>query len=217
MIATKTTQIIFVFSGIVIAASIVVMIGWLLDLAVLKSIIPGFVTMKFSTALSFFFSGWILFFAVHLQHEPRGFAQVFLPIVTMVNLMIMSILLISIIFGLRSGLESLFVRETTEAVFTLRPGLPSIGTVVNFILIGLVGLFAMSQANTLQNSYYIFSGCVVLLVAAIALIGYATSQPVLFYHIENISSGMAIHTAVLFGMLGSCLLLLNASSQQKSS
>lgn len=41
-------------AAIVMAAGILVLSGWFLDIAALKSILPGWVTMKFATALCFF-------------------------------------------------------------------------------------------------------------------------------------------------------------------
>jgi hypothetical protein len=54
---TTYCKIAKIFAGIIFLAGIIVVIGWLLDIEVLKSILPYWVTMKFTTAISFILSG----------------------------------------------------------------------------------------------------------------------------------------------------------------
>jgi ABC-type multidrug transport system permease subunit len=63
---------------IVLVVSIIVMLGWFLDISVLKSILPGWVSMKFITALSFFFSAILL---AILSKEKKGELEEFLILV----------------------------------------------------------------------------------------------------------------------------------------
>ena len=57
----------------------VVMVGWILDIDALKSILPTWVTMKFSTALSFTLSGITLYFMSH-GHPRAGDAPPEAPV-----------------------------------------------------------------------------------------------------------------------------------------
>jgi len=101
---------------IVSAVGIMVMMGWMLDIDILKSIMPEFVTMKFSTALSFLLSGITLYFIVRSLEGDSGIAQVVLPITTLIILLLMATLLISVLVGVRTGIEDLFVRDGDVAL-----------------------------------------------------------------------------------------------------
>ena len=88
---------------IVIVGSIVVMFGWFANIDVLKSLVPGLVTMKFTTALSFFFSGLIAY-SIYRSHSYQDFtSQVVLPVATLVVMVLMATLLVSTFLG--SALE----------------------------------------------------------------------------------------------------------------
>ena len=51
-------------SLVVIIASIMVIIGWIFDISILKSISPTWVSMKFDTAITFLLSGITLYFII---------------------------------------------------------------------------------------------------------------------------------------------------------
>ncbi|MFA6378419.1 MAG: hypothetical protein WCX16_01375, partial [Candidatus Omnitrophota bacterium] len=71
--------------GIFISLSgIAVMVGWFLDIGMLKSILPFWVTMKFSAAVSFLFSGVILYYITRYHRQDRCVALMILPISSMV-------------------------------------------------------------------------------------------------------------------------------------
>jgi len=192
---------------VVVCAGLLVMAGWVLDIGILKSILPGWVTMKFSTALSFVLSGITLFFLARIVHGENTWAQVILPITTLSILLLMATLLASTFLGMRSGVEDLFVQETGEAVKSVTPGRPSIGTMISFILMGLAGVLAMLIEDTLDRWLFVI-GCLIALTGGLALCGYILDLPLLYYTLEGISTAMALHTALLFCMLGTGLIML---------
>ena len=49
-----------VIGGFIILISCLVMIGWFYDISVLKSVIPGLISMKFNTAICFLLIGLCL-------------------------------------------------------------------------------------------------------------------------------------------------------------
>ncbi|MEK6929988.1 MAG: hypothetical protein AABZ42_04895, partial [Thermoproteota archaeon] len=51
-----------IISYVTICIGLIVCIGWIFDISFLKSIIPDAVTMKFSTSISFIFSGITIYF-----------------------------------------------------------------------------------------------------------------------------------------------------------
>ena len=65
---------------------------------------------------------------------------------------------------------------------------------------------------------FVCLGGIIVLIAGVALLGYFTDHPFLYYVIENISEGMALHTAILFVLLGLGLSFMGLSqaSQRKN-
>ena len=196
-----------ILAVIVLITSIAVMTGWVLDIAALKSILPQWVTMKFSTALSFFFGGVILYSLDKSFRDEAGFSEVLLPISSLIILLLMISLLASVLFGISTGIEDLFVKEAQGAVATAAPGQPSIGTMFSFILIALTGITVMTKSPRIYL-YTSISGWLVVTMGALALLGYMLGIPVLYYAIEGMSSAMAVHTAILFLLIGIGLVLL---------
>lgn len=203
----KKNKILQLLAIIVTLSGLVVMVGWIFDISILKSILPGWVTMKFSTALCFFLSGITLYFIAESQEKGLGVAQVVLSITTLCILLLMATLLISVFIGVRTGVEHLFVIEAEGAVKTTTPGRPSVGTMINFILIATAGIFTMLNMAKLKIKLLIVGG-IVTVVGMVALIGYMLNKPVLYYMVEGFSAAMALHTAVLFITSGIVLILL---------
>lgn len=178
-----------------------VLFGWFFDVAILKSVIPGFVTMKFSTALSFLFSGIILTIASKSSKTQHLWFDIALPSVILIMALLMGTALLSSLFGFSSGIEKLFIQERPDAALTVVPGHPSIGTMVAFIFVIVMGVIAFSESRRAMRGY-LYLGSFVAFLGGVALVGYGISQPVLFYSVSGISTAMAIHTAILFICLG---------------
>lgn len=197
--------------GIVVSVvGIAVMAGWILDIGILKSILPFWVTMKFTTAFSFFISGITLYFIVDLVENESEISKVILPITLLIILLLMATLLISTFLGIRTRIEDLFVREAGISVMTVTPGRPSVGTMINFISIAIAGFFAMFYLKKSKPKLKIIGG-IICIVGSMAIIGYVINLPFLYYAIEGASTAMAFHTAILFILVGMGLLLLPGS------
>ena len=103
-----------------------------------------------------------------------------------------------------SPVAKLFVSEDT-GVHSLKKGLPSLGTMINFLLIGTSGLFFTVNLKSISKLLRI-TGLIVTIIGAIGIIGYLISQPVMYYEVESISGAMAFHTAILFALSGVAIL-----------
>ena len=186
---------------VTLVVSMLVMFGWYAEIEILKTIIPGAVTMKFNTAFAFLFSGLILLFALRREKYNSDWALIILPSASMVILIFMGTTLMSVMFGFVSGIESLFVRESANAVLTTMPGRPSIGTMLAFILVASAGIVSIDVGRYKYIPYWIV-GVLIIALAALALLGYLLQVPEMYYAITGISTAMAIHTAALFLLLG---------------
>lgn len=184
--------------GLVIAlAAMVVIVGWYLNITALKSILPYWVSMKFSTALAFLLSGIELCFIARLQRKIRNAALIVLPIASMIIMLFMVSLLAATFIGTSVGVEEFFVKDSMLAVLSIIPGRPSVATMINFILIALAGVLASFRFSVF-NQALIAIGLIVGLIGITAVFGYIFNQPLLYFFLPGKSSAMAIHTAILF-------------------
>ena len=201
MVAEKKRTIAKGLSLVVIIAGITVIIGWIFDIAVLKSISPAWVSMKFDTAIAFVLSGITLFFVVRAVEGEFDRAQVALSITSLMLILLMGTLFFSAVLKVHTGAEELFVKETKVSPMSAAPGRPSIPTMFNFLLIASAGILTTLNPGNLRSKLKIF-GIIIGLVGALAVFGYIINVPGLFYYIEGVNAAIACHTAALFMVLG---------------
>jgi len=190
----KTAQLL---SVIVMVTGILVMFGWFLNIDILKSILPQWVTMKFTTAICFFLSGITLFYIITSLMGNPELARLILPVPCLIIALFMVSLLMSSFFGVQTGIENLFVREEPQAIQTVVPGRPSVGTMVAFIAVVISGFCALLNSPNLGKQLTIL-GWIIGITSASAIVGYIINIPLFYYTIEGFSTAMAVHTAILF-------------------
>lgn len=182
-----------ILGGVVTVVGCVVLAGWTLDIDVLKSVLPGFVTMKGSTAISFVLTGFTMLcfmFAV----KKRTWAQVVVVVTCLWKLALMT----NVLYGFAGGQP---LEDLDDAVLSVAPGIPSLGTVTCFILSALVGLYVVWRTSQLFFLTKI-SGLAIASLGLVALVGYTLETPVMYYYSSGTSTAMAIHTAMLFVVIG---------------
>jgi hypothetical protein len=206
MCLEKKRKIARILSLVVMVVGLCVVVGWVLDIGFLKSIRPTWVSMKFTTAIAFVLSGISLYFIVRAVEGDFDKAQVVLSITSLIIILLMGILFSSAVLNVHTGIEDLFVKELPNTVKTVFPGLPSIPTMFNFILMGIAGIVILLNPDNVRIKLKVI-GVAVAAIGALAIVGYCIDIPVLYYYIEGISSAIACHTAVLFVLLGTGLLL----------
>ena len=178
----------------IIIIGLVVISGWILDIDSLKSLSPTWVTMKFSTAASFLMSGIVILLMNEYRNNNSEVSRVLLFAPLIIIMFFMGTSLVSLFSDTNSGVNSLFVKDDVSAIYTLKPGLPSLGTAISFIAIN-VGGFTALLVHQRRKKYAQISGAIVLIFGIVALIGYATDIPEMYYQISEISGAMAVHTA----------------------
>lgn len=196
-----------ILCGLVSGLGMLVMLGWFLDIPALKSVSPDWVTMKFATAFSFVLSGAMIYCVGRIARGDRAWAQVLLPGLVLMILLLMVSLLTAAALHVDVGMAELFVRESAGAVQTVQPGRPSTVTMICFTLIAAVGLVAMFVPAGKPRLWKI-TGAALCLSGAAALLGYALGEPALYYYWKNLSTAMAMHTALLFMLVGAALWLM---------
>jgi hypothetical protein len=190
----------------VAAAGIAVTAGWIFDVSVLKSLAPGWVSMKFSTAIAFVLSGATLFYLAVARERGAERAQVALSILSLTLALLMGLLFFSAVFGVPTGIENIFIRDTGDRQSVV-PGRPSLPTMVCFLLVALSAIIALFNPARLLPILRII-GLTIGATGATAAIGYTVNVPLLYYYIGGANSAMALHTALLFVLLGTGLICL---------
>jgi hypothetical protein len=207
MIPEKKRKTAKVLSLIVIIVAIMVIIGWIFDIGVLKSISPAWVTMKLTTAIAFLLSGITLYFIVKAIEGEFDKAQVALSITSLIIILLMGTLFFSALLKIHTGVDDLFIKESAAAVKSVAPGRPSVPTMLNFILMASAGILTILKPGNVRSKLRLI-GLTVGIIGAVAVAGYIMNAPLLYYFIEGINSAMAFHTAILFVLLGIGLLCL---------
>jgi len=181
--------------------------AWVYGIEALTSFSASFVTMRFSTAVSFVMGGITLYFMAEAARGELSKAQVVLPATCLVMLLFMATQLASALFHVQTGVERLFIKESPGAVMSVTPGMPSVVTMLDFIILSAIGIAFLFRQNWISHMT-IAAGAFISFTGAFALLGYAVQAPLLYFVIPGISGGMAVPTAVLFILTGAVLLLI---------
>jgi PAS domain S-box-containing protein len=191
---TLTTKLnVVAITGLIsLITGFLVVFGWLFHVSILQTVIPGFVSMKFNTAVAFILLGSAMLikqFPIKKTHQITSFVLCAL---------IVSISLISVlqtVLHFDAGIDQLVVTDsTTISHHVLYPGRMSPITAACFVLTGCA-FFGFTTRSTLAPiiSQYLLN--FVTAVSAVALIGYLYGLSE-FYSLSNTGS-IAIHTALL--------------------
>ncbi|MGQ4646837.1 PAS domain S-box protein [Lyngbya aestuarii] len=195
-------------SLVVVISSCLVFVGWALDFELLKSILPGQVTMKPNTALGMLLSGAALWlWHQHLKLHNEKFAKSVVLIIYCLSSFVVFLGLLTLIqysFNLDFGIDQLLFKESPDAVDALAEGRMAPNTALNFVFIGsALVLFTRKIDRPAQ-----FFSLVTFFVALLALTGhlYAVTQ---FYSVGSVT-GMAINTASDFLLVSLGILFAGA-------
>lgn len=121
-----------VAGGVTAAAGITVLLGWLLGLDILKSIVPGLLTMKTNTALAFVLLGIGLLLSARAT-TPREQRLAMVPVAAVVVLA--TLVGSQYVIGQDLGIDQWLFREPPGQVGTIDPNRMSPMTVIGFLLV----------------------------------------------------------------------------------
>jgi PAS domain S-box-containing protein len=183
-------------SLVVIIVGLLVIGGWALNLPLLKSVFPGFATMKANTAISFVLTGTALWLVNDetARREKIWIARSCAAFVTILGILT----LWEYIFAQNLGIDQLIFRDT-ETLEAAHPGRISFTTAIDFVLIG-VALYILSIPHWKEERISQFLALAAVTIAFLALIGYLYGVESLYQVGSN--SSMALHSAVSFVLLG---------------
>ncbi len=120
------------------ALGALVLLGWLLDVAVLKSVVPGLATMKVNTALGFVLAGAALWLQGPESPTPRARlgAQVCAGLVALLGVLTLA----EYGSGWDLGIDRLLFQDVAGGPLPFAAGRMSPATALSFSLPGVAGL-----------------------------------------------------------------------------
>ena len=189
-------------SIVVIAIGCTVILGWIFDLQLLKSILPGLPSMKFNTATCFILGGFSLLF----QHQWRAelttikHQKIYNYLTFSASFLIVLISLITLVqysFNLDLGIDQLLFKHSSTLTSAAAPGRMAPNTVASFLLLG-TALLLLSVKRPKYLRIQILS-CCAFLIAFLGLIGYIYGTA--FFYKMGAPTGMALHTSAAFVLL----------------
>lgn len=196
------------FASVIICIIIVclgfsVILGWLLDIALLKSVVSDRVTMKFSTALGLILAGISLLLWHQQQSQKNLWISTGLYLLPSIAIAFSFITLIEYGFNLDLGTSWLSVSDSADAIDAIVQGRMSPSTALSFLLLNAAILL-------LVQKYYLTAQLLtigIIAIAIISLIGHIYDLDLLYS--AGSATGMAIHTGVGFillalAFLGTC-------------
>ena len=179
-----------VISSITILVGLVVLVvGWQMGFEQLTNVCCDYVSMKGATAIAFILSGLIGFCVI-----DKGKHQFELALITLALTLQVAGMMISQVSAFDYATN--FIAVSDESKYTIEAHLPSLGTMAGFSLISLIALGHLLH----KKSYY--APVAVSGIGVVSLLGYVLCEPWLYFYIPGVSTGMALHTAICFILMG---------------
>jgi signal transduction histidine kinase/CheY-like chemotaxis protein len=195
------------FCGVfALAVALSVMVGWQFDVAILKSVIPGYISMKVNTAIGLFFFGLVQLELCYFNLQSRRLKMVVAltcGIATATGVFTLS----EYIFDRSFGIDEILFTDFEGIGKLYPPGRLAPVTALSFMLIGVaiyLGFFGKTKQSRLAQSLFF----IVALISFQAIISYLLGVQTTFGLAAH--SRIAIHTAVSLIILCAGFLSLSA-------
>ncbi|BAU56198.1 sensor histidine kinase [Mucilaginibacter gotjawali] len=201
----RKRSVLFASTGFfVISLGIAALIGWLLNVGVLKSVFSAYVTMKFNTSLCFIISG--LSFLLLTRYND-SFSKSLMRLLLFCFGAVALVSFSQDIFHYSAGIDQLFITDHNLIVpGHLFPGRISPSTALCFILLA-IGLWNVGAKGIFYRNIAQYFLHAITLIAFISLIGYLFSVP---YALKfSFFSTMALNTAIAFLLFSIVASLIN--------
>lgn len=189
---------------LVAALGLTVLVGWALDVTLIKNLLPGTVAMKANTALCFLLAGCALF--LHLQTPGwQRLVQGMALVVATIGIATLG----EYLFDWQLGIDQLLFREPVGAVYTLYLGRMSVYTASGFAAAGFALLALSRQTLRLPTQ---LAAALALLVGVVPLLGYLGNISSL--DTASDTTPMAVTTSLGLILLGVALLVASLTSNR---
>lgn len=189
----------------VILIGTLVILGWVFDISLLKSILPGLPLMKVNTAGCFILAGsslWLWHQLGKRQNLKSRVIQVLIFNFALLLILTASLTLIEHRFNLNLGIDQLLMQQPEPLGSLAAPGRIAANSAGAFWVIGAAFLFITNPRPRVEVVQTL--AVILWLISFIGLLGHVYGS-VYFYTAESYT-GMALHTAIAFQLLSVGLL-----------
>jgi PAS domain S-box-containing protein len=197
----KFSRILSLSVGII---GVIVLIGWIFDIAIFKSFIANTVSMKANSAICFMLIGFSLFFYQWRKIE-NSLSKIIIYTSSSIVFFISFITILEYILGYNFGIDEFFFREDVGAIFTFSPGRMALNTAFLFVLTSIVNIFIIFKNIIIQWCIQLFV-IIIFLLSLISFITYIFSANQYIYNI-GLSTTMSIHTVLVFILFSVSIIL----------
>ena len=184
---------------------ILVLVGWVLDIGVLKSCLPGLVAMKANTALGLTLAGFALLVlaaapptnaSTSTTKRLHRLAQACAAVVGLIGLLTLS----EHLTGWDLRIDQLLFRDSAQTAATYFPGRMAPLSALNFLLVG-VALLLLDDDDAPRSGFHApeWLLSIVAFTSLLVMVGYLFGVESLV-RVQDYTS-MAIHTAMAFLLL----------------
>src|SRR5581483_365893 len=193
-------------TGLVILLGALALAGWVLNMPVLKSILPGLAPMQANTALCLILAGnslWLL--SVGNDTRPRLFRWL-AQICTASFLTLALVTLVEYVSGWKLAFDQILIPEAGRLAGTAHPGRMGPNTAVCFLLLAITQFWSSMRQPTPNRARGIeILGSLVTILGLVSIIGRATNIT-LGYGWWQLT-GMAVPTGLAFMLMGVAIVL----------
>ncbi len=181
-------------SLLTILTGLLVLVGWMFNIVILKSVFQEFVSMKANTAVAFIFLGVSLWFL--LDKKVGRVKQQIVQLCALVAFFIGVLTLSQDVFGWNLRIDQLLFKEEINAIGTSHPGRMGPLTAFSFMALGVSLILLKDRRIDVR-----LPQAIVLMVAPVslmALIGYVYGIEPLYGPFSY--TEMSLHASLLFGI-----------------
>lgn len=162
------------------------LLGWEMGFTQVTNWHSDWVTMKGVTAAGFVISGLMMMFLDSCRNHRNRIAQV-----------VVSSLSFWLIFLMILSFFEPFSHKFDMKQYTVAPQMPSLATIACFIAVGVVGIAAIFNTQRYYR-YCLWVSIMIAVIAVMAVLGYSVNVSSLYWYCPEISTGMALPTAISF-------------------
>lgn len=186
----------------VVAAAVAGLVGWQFDIAFLKSVVPGWSTMKPNTCVGFVLAGSSL--ALLRWSKPTDWTRPGSRACALAAALIGGLTLLEYVAGWDPGIDQVLLPASELARGTPLPGRMGANTATNFLLVGAALLGSDTRRPRVRMASEVAT-IVVMLVSFVGFIGWLYGVTPLS-RLTRYTTEMAVHTAFLFLVLAAGVL-----------
>lgn len=175
-------------SWVIVAVCVASLAGWMLDIELLKTALPGLPSMKVNTAICLLLCGVVALFFID---DAEKHFNIIIPL-NLIALILSALTLFEYMFKVDLRIDEFLVKETAAAH---TPGRMALTSASCLFMLTLGFAFVTAQAPKMFSRAAQLFFFIVALIAVLAIIGYIFDVPLL--HNLSMSKSMAFLTAGL--------------------